>query len=501
MKPNVIQGEDSASTPMRVDDNVIRIGKDVIELITSGMYVSPVTIYREYLQNSADAIDTARKAGLLGAEEQGTVNIKIDHGTRTVTIRDNGAGIPAKEAVPVLLAVGGSPKRGSTARGFRGVGRLSGLAYCRELEFRTKAAGEGSITSVTWDCRLLRSRLSDGTFAGDLRRIVSDAVTMRREMEHEEDDHFFEVVMRDVARHRQDMLLNEKIIGQYLGQVGPVPFAPGFTSTEIEAHLARHGARVAPVSLSIQGEPIFRPYLDETAVPGTTVPLRIGSIELLEFADVDGEVGAVGWLGHHEYTRSIPVGLGVRGLRGRVGNVQIGEANLFEDVFKETRFNGWTIGEIHVLDRRIVPNARRDSFEVNHHSYNLLAQIGPVTSQIAHRCRTSSVSRNAAQIVRNVLSEVGARLEEERPFDPAETSRMRSSVLRAQVKLKNIAEDERVELAAGLEQAAADLSTVRPVSGASVIALDEALAIITKTVTNREQAKKLKDLFRQLCAS
>lgn len=500
MKPNVIQEKDNPHATTRVEEDVVRIGKDVIELITSGMYVSPVTIYREYLQNAADAIDASRKAGLLNSEAQGVVDLRIDHGTRSVTIRDNGAGIPSNEAVPVLLAVGGSPKRGTTARGFRGVGRLSGLAYCRELEFRTKAAGESLITSVTWDCRLLRSRLADGMFAGDLRRIVSDAVTVRYEMGYDESDHFFEVAMKDVARHRQDMLLNEKIIGQYLGQVGPVPFAPGFTSSAIEAHLARHGARVPPVALSIQGEPVYRPYLDEIAVPGTTIPLRIGSIELLEFADVDGEIGAVGWLGHHEYTRSIPVGLGVRGLRGRVGDVQIGEANLFEDVFKETRFNGWTIGEIHVLDRRIVPNARRDNFEVNHHSYNLLAQIGPVTSQIAHRCRTSSVSRNAAQIIRNVLAEVDARLAEDRPFDPAEASRLRSSVIRAEVKLKGVVEeDDRTELSAGLADASSELAAIRPAAGASVIALDEALALITKTVTNREQAKKLAELFRQLC--
>lgn len=500
MKPSVVQGRDPAHTPTRVEEDVVRIGKDVIELITSGMYVSPVTIYREYLQNSADAIDAARKVGLLAPDQRGDVVIKIDHSTRSVTIRDDGIGIAPKEAVPVLLAIGGSPKRGSSARGFRGVGRLSGLAYCRELEFRTKAAGETSIVSVTWDCRLLRSRLADGTFGGDLQRIVADAVSIHYEMAYEPDDHFFEVVMRDVARHRQDMLLNEKLIGQYLGQVGPVPFNPGFSSTEIDAHLARHGARVPPVNLTIQGEPIYRPYLDEMTVPGTTAPLRIENIELLEFADVDGEVGAVGWLGHHEYTRSIPIGLGVRGLRGRIGDVQIGEANLFEDVFKETRFNGWTIGEIHVLDRRIVPNARRDNFEVTHHSYNLLAQIGPVTSQIAHRCRTSSVSRNAAQIIRNVLAEVDARLAEERPFDPAEASRLRSSVLRAQVKLTGIAEEnDRADLAAGLDRAASDLGAIRPAAGASVIALDEALALITKTVTNREQAKKLAELFRQLC--
>src|SRR4051812_37956554 len=109
------------------------------------MYVSPVTVYREYLQNAADSIDQARAAGDIGPADHGKVEIRIAHSDRSVCIRDNGTGIDPRIAPAILLAIGGSPKRGSTARGFRGVGRLSGLAYCREIEFRTKAAGASSV--------------------------------------------------------------------------------------------------------------------------------------------------------------------------------------------------------------------------------------------------------------------------------------------------------------------------------------------------------------------
>ena len=64
-------------------------------------------------------------------------------------------------------------------------------------------------------------------------------------------------------------------------------------------------------------------------------------------------------------------------------DVQVGESNLFEDSFKEPRFNGWTIGEIHVLDRRVVPNARRDNFEVN--PYPILVPGSNVLDVIASR--------------------------------------------------------------------------------------------------------------------
>ena len=36
----------------------IFIGKDILELLSTSMYVDPLTMYREYIQNAADARDT-----------------------------------------------------------------------------------------------------------------------------------------------------------------------------------------------------------------------------------------------------------------------------------------------------------------------------------------------------------------------------------------------------------------------------------------------------------
>jgi hypothetical protein len=66
---------------------------------------------------------------------------------------------------------------------------------------------------------------------------------------------------------------------------------------------------------------------------------------------------------------------------------------LLEDLFSEPRFNIWSVGEVHVIDRRIVPNGRRDHFEQNAHYHNLLNHLTPTARDIARRCRTSSVRR------------------------------------------------------------------------------------------------------------
>ena len=80
--------------------------------------------------------------------------------------------------------------------------------------------------------------------------------------------------------------------------------------------------------------------------------------------------------------------------RARVGNIQVGHDRLFLEVFPEDRFCSWTIGEIHVLDARVVPNGRRDEFESNAHLDNIITHLRPVGAEVARECRVSSQKRN-----------------------------------------------------------------------------------------------------------
>ena len=36
---------------LKKNNNEVTVGKDILELLTSGMYLDPLTIYREYIQN------------------------------------------------------------------------------------------------------------------------------------------------------------------------------------------------------------------------------------------------------------------------------------------------------------------------------------------------------------------------------------------------------------------------------------------------------------------
>ncbi len=372
----------------------ILVGKDILELLSSSMYVDPLTIYREYVQNAADAIDEARLRGLLGVGEAGRVDLDLDPAARSVRIRDNGTGLKWSAFEGRLTAFGASPKRGSRARGFRGVGRLSGLGYCQELVFRSRVEGESHVSELRWDCRRLRSALRSSENSASLAEVVRDIVSVRQIDGADWPARFFEVQLNGVVRHRNDRLLSAPVVEEYLSQVAPVPFSPDFRFGAEIAAAVRHLVELGNLDIRVSGAkaPVLRPHRDRFEIGKDDWDTFTG-IEFREIPGIDGGVAAIAWVLHHGYAGALPVTTRVKGLRLRSGNVQVGEHTLLEELFSEPRFNAWSVGEIHVVDRRIVPNGRRDHYEQSVHFDNLLNHLSPAARDITRRCRTSSVRR------------------------------------------------------------------------------------------------------------
>lgn len=372
----------------------IVIGKDVLELLSSAMYVDPMTVYREYVQNAADAVDAARAAGVLVPGEPGRVDISVDPETRTVKIRDNGCGIRFSDFGRKLTALGSSSKRGTSARGFRGVGRLAGLGYAQELIFRSRAPGERKISELRWDCRRLKAALRDAGEDTGVSDLIRSVTTLERVQVEDAPGRFFEVEIRGIVRLRNDRLMSPSAISDYLAQVAPVPFSPAFKfGAEIAQALEGH-VDLSTLEIRIAGVegPVYRPHRDSFTFDDTQT-ISFDSLSLIKIPSIDGDVAAVGWVLHHEYEGAVPTGTMVKGLRLRSGNIQVGDHTLLEELFPESRFNVWSVGEVHVIDRRITPNGRRDHFEQNAHFHNLLNHLSPTARDIARRCRTNSVRR------------------------------------------------------------------------------------------------------------
>jgi Histidine kinase-, DNA gyrase B-, and HSP90-like ATPase len=371
------------------------VGKDILELLSSSMHVEPMAIYREYVQNAADAIDDARVLGILPPHTPGWVEVNVDLSARSVRVRDNGTGVPTDDFEARLTAFGASVKRGSQARGLRGVGRLAGIGYCQELIFRARAVGESRINELRWDCRTIKSSLRSSDFKGDLTALVNQATAVRVVDGKGWPEHFFEVELRGILRHRNDCLLNAIAIRDYLSQIAPVPFIPSFRYGEKIALALSSHVGLSNLKLSVDGisQPVFRPHRDRIEIADGVFD-RFTEIEFVRVPGLDGSLAAVGWVLHHGYRGAIPRKTKLRGLRMRSGNIQVGDHQILEELFPEPRFNGWAVGEIHVVDSRIVPNGRRDHYEQNVHLHNIFNQLSPLAREISRRCRTSSTTRN-----------------------------------------------------------------------------------------------------------
>ncbi len=365
-------------------------GAGLLGLVTTGMYDAPLSMYREYIQNAADAV-----AGS-GATERARVDIVIDVSERRIRIRDNGPGLAPREARKRLKPIGRSDKTLGVDRGFRGVGRLAGLAFAKTVSFTTRARKDQALTRITWHSGRLPELTSTES---ELEEAIHDCVDEETLPGSDHPEHFFEVEVGDVALHSAGLLLNSDAVRDYIGEVCPVPMSTKFPyAEEVERLFA---GPEAPLTLEVKLEgdpdPVERPYRESIRLSASK-EAQFTDFQAVRLPSVDGNGDAVlGWIAHSSYLGAIPREQRVRGIRARVGNIQIGDDAAFDHLFAEERFNRWCVGELHILDSRIVPNARRDYFEPGPHLRNLENQLTPLLRDVSTRCRRESTARNRAR--------------------------------------------------------------------------------------------------------
>lgn len=380
------------------------VGADILDVVTRGMYVDPRVVYREYVQNAVDAID----GGSMAAE--GVVEIGIAPDEGWVRVRDNGPGVALEEAERALVAIARSTKSGRGLRGFRGIGRLVGLAFAERVTFSTRTGDGAPVVRVTWD----GGALSQGMKRGDsLVRVLEKAVRVEVVEGDGCPSRFFEARMDGVSRHAAGRIMNREVVRQYIGEVCPVPFGPAFGHEEQVSKLLGEEERPHTIRVCFEDEDgdIRRPH-GRSVRTSEQDGQEIREIEEVWIPGIgDGEYAAVGWIGHTRYQGAILKSCGVRGLRARVGNMQVGGEDVFEHLFTEDRFNRWCVGEIHVLEQAIVPNARRDYFEPGAHLRNLENQLGAVCRGLEKRCRTASRERLRERRLRDFVEDAERTLE------------------------------------------------------------------------------------------
>lgn len=381
------------------DSMDISVGKFTLESLTTGMYNEPESCFREYIQNAVDSIDMAVDQNIISIDES-RIEIIVDERHRTISIKDNGTGISSATARNTLLDIGNSTKLHTVNRGFRGIGRLGGLSYCKELSFCTTAFSEDVKTIVTFDCEKLKQLLVPGQ--GDEKTLqgVIEAVTTIEVNEEQKSAHYFIVKMEGVDDISS--LLDINIVKDYISQVAPIPFRKQFYwGNEIKEELRQKGISIAeyPVFIGKSFEKltqVFKPYKNSfyASSRAGVVKDEIFGISYFDVKDKNGMDLAYGWYADTDYSGTL-VDESFSCIRVRLGNILIGSSKTLTPYFREARFNAWVLGELHIVDRDLIPNARRDDFERNETFSDFENGVRlTVGKDVPSKMRAASTARN-----------------------------------------------------------------------------------------------------------
>ena len=141
--------------------------KQLLHLVTHSLYSNKEIFLRELISNASDACDKLRFEALDHPEfYEDTPNLDVrviyDKAARTVTIRDNGVGMNAQEAVDHLGTIAksgtkefmgrlsGDQQKDAQLIGQFGVGFYSGYIVADRITVESRRAGEPSSHGVRW---------------------------------------------------------------------------------------------------------------------------------------------------------------------------------------------------------------------------------------------------------------------------------------------------------------------------------------------------------------
>jgi Histidine kinase-, DNA gyrase B-, and HSP90-like ATPase len=384
-------------------------GGFVLETLTVGMYGESRNAIREYIQNGFDSIGHAIDLKII-RPGQGLIQIIMAEDKDSLTIRDNGAGIPVRNAAETLARVGASSKDHTTDAGFRGIGRLAGIVFSDRVTFTTKARGEVEQTKVVFDAAKMREGMKPekgSTVSAE--ELLRDCVEATVETVQGRGDHFFEVKLEGFDNPPEECK-QYKLMEDFVSQVAPVPYSSKFpfrkelAAAEKECRLPTEEVKIeikdgrnAPVQIT-------KPYQDKYKIG--TVWVELSDHEIHISPDQNWWV----WIGKKDESGAY-ADARVSGLRVRMKNIQIDGTEFVREIFQSQapsfiRFQDWYVGEIFVRPSFLVPNARRDGFEETKQWKRMRRDLGTLVKKLGRESyRVSNKGQLAVEALERKVTE------------------------------------------------------------------------------------------------
>lgn len=388
---------------MNNDEVVLRTGAPLLETLTSALYADPLVVFREYVQNSVDNFISS-----VDVERKFSVSITVDAAARRITISDNGTGISQELFQKTMTSLGLSSKQNRGDQiGFRGIGRLAGLAFCDRLVFTNKKYGQ----RFALDGKTYRTILNDPERRlGDLETVlqrISSFETLKMEGRDDLDatNEGFVVELCEISRELMAVIYGasrngegasvseKKMSAEFIHSLRmmlPLPYASNFDKgEEIAAAYQTHvgkSLRDKEFSVFLNGEMLTKPFAPIGDRAFVLMPIRIdGEME-------EGESGCVGiiWISFEFLLRSMRKNFGVavrsKNMLVQRGPVFASEASQSgEAITSYGQYLAATkaiTGELLLDTNKLSDNSRRDWFKLDAYAFKLRDIICDIMNRI-----------------------------------------------------------------------------------------------------------------------
>jgi len=363
----------------------IKMSIRLLETITSALYDDPIILFREYVQNSVDAYNTAINSKPENIMNNFIIEINIDKDKRIINIKDNGYGIQENEFMEKMTGIDHDTKSNIADQiGFRGIGRLSAFPYCKKLTFQNKPKGSRNIMQFSWDGTKFKKLLNNKSDTDLLKAIKNISKRLDDIQLNKPDEHFFNVIIED---YDEELLLfiNNDNFNNSLCTMLPLKYNPVFKgqSKIKKAYEKLMGDSLDKFSFNIKynGKYLYKPYLDNNILDSDIIFLEFRFKE--KGKDMPKKpIGLLWFTFNHRISanKNIPHS----GIFVRSKNVLMGDNNaLATAIYRNktddciTSYRELTqaiqglFGELLINSDDFDDNARRDWFEVDTASLEL----------------------------------------------------------------------------------------------------------------------------------
>jgi hypothetical protein len=370
----------------------------VLEALTKGLYPDKRHVLREFVQNAFDALYDLRRIDKTARLKP--IQVRIER--PSILIYDEGIGM-SEQLMRQYRYVGFSEKNPLQTVGFRGIGKMSGVAVAKRLVVTSSRRGVPKRYEVVIDADGMFDRLKNQ------RNPVLDELLAQfsqvREEREKQDAHYTAVELQDI-RQDSESLYDSDDVREYLRQTVPLPLDPDCTyATEVGSRLRSEVQHFFECELSFNGSLLFKPF-----------PTNVLAPQFIPIFESDDDGSPL--LGFCWYVKNAGKGQiepkGLSGLTYRVKNFAVGDHSLpRENLWSSTPERAFYFyGELHLTDAGLVPTADRTDFEDNAPRQRMYERCQRISQQLNREAGMESEHRRFGEVLSLTERLVKSRREE-----------------------------------------------------------------------------------------